>query len=70
MLKWIKMLNKMYEENPCTCNGRVQVTHNGDLNIVIVKVFNNYKVIEFKDYTDWGMLNKVQDIVREMYEAV
>lgn len=70
MMKWIKMLNKMYEENFCTCDGRVQVVYNGDLDIVVVKVFGNYKVIEYKDYTCWGMLNKIQDVVREMYEAV
>lgn len=68
--KWIKYLNKMYEENCCTCNGRVVLDFCPNMKVVVVKVFKKYEVIEIDDYTDWGLTNKIQDVVREMYETV
>ena len=70
MFDYIKTLNQMYDENPCTNDGRVMASYCSSLNAVVIKVFGNYKVIEVNAYTDWGLLNKIQDTVREMYEAV
>lgn len=68
--QWVKHLNKMYAENTCTCNDRVQVSFCDDLDIIIVKVFRNYEIIKIDDYTDWGLLLKIQEVVKKMYEAV
>lgn len=68
--KWIKYMNKMYEENYCTCNGRVVLDFCPNMKVVVVKVFNKYETIDTTDITDWGLLNKIQDVVREMYDAV
>ena len=68
--KWIKHLNKMYEENSCTCNGRVVLDFCPNMKVVVIKVFNKYEVIDLNEYTDWGLLNEIQDVVRKMYEAV
>jgi hypothetical protein len=57
----------MYEANPCTSNCRVAVSYCHDLDIVVVKVMDSYKVIEAADFTDWGMLVEIQEAVREMY---
>ena len=69
MLSWIKTLNKMYTENPCTDDNRVVVSYCDDMHAVVVKVLDKYQVIEIDSLTDWGVLVKVQDVVREMYEA-
>lgn len=67
MLKWIKMLNKMYEEHPYTGGGRVVVSYCAEMDVVLVKVCDNYKVIKCGTYNDLGILYAIQDAVREMY---
>ena len=69
MLKWIKTLNKMYADNPWTDDGRVVVSYCADMDAVVVKVMGKYQVVEIDTLTDWGILIKIQDVVREMYEA-
>ena len=68
MYNWINILNNLYANNPYTDNGRVVVTYSGELNVIIVKVLGNYKIVEIDTFTDWGMLNEVCKVVREMYE--
>ena len=51
MMEWINTLNKMYEENPCTDDGRVAVSYCEDLRVVVVKVFDNYNVIDIDDFS-------------------
>lgn len=67
MLKWIKMLNKMYEEHPYTGNGRVVISYCAEMDVIVVKVLDKYKVIECDLYNDLGVLYVIQDAVREMY---
>ena len=67
MLKWIKMLNKMYEEHPHTNDGRVVVSYCAEMDVVVVKVCDKYKVIELNTYNDLGILYAIEDAVREMY---
>ena len=67
MLKWIATLNQLYEANPYTSGGRVVVSYCPELDVVVVRVLDKYRVVEVSDYNDWGVLNKIQDVVREMY---
>lgn len=67
MLKWIEMLNKLYEEHPYTCNERVRVSYCPELDVVVVRVLDKYRVVEVFHYNDWGVLNKIQEVVNEMY---
>jgi hypothetical protein len=67
-MNWIKTLNELYADHPYTDNGRVVVSYCRELNAVVVKVLDDYKVIEIDDYTDWGALKKVQETVCEMYD--
>ena len=66
MLKWIKHLNKLYEENPYT-SGRVVIEYCPKMDVVVVKVHDNYRVVELGDLNDWGVLTKLQEVVNEMY---
>ena len=67
MLKWIKILNKMYEEHIHTNDGRVVVSYCPEMDVVVVKVLDKYKVIECDAYNDLGILWAIEDAVREMY---
>lgn len=67
MLKWIKMLNKLYENHPCTSSGEVVIEYCPKMDVVVVKVHSNYKVVELGDFNDWGVLTKIQEVVNEMY---
>ena len=67
MLKWIKMLNKMYKEHPYTSDGRVVVSYCADVDVVVIKVFDKYRVLALEDLNDLGVLFQIQKIVEEMY---
>lgn len=66
MLKWIEMLNKLYDEHPYTSDGRVVVSYCPELDVIVVRVLDKYKVVEVFDFNDWGVLNKIQEVVNEM----
>lgn len=61
------MLNKLYEEHPYTGNGRIVVSYCPEMDVVVVKVLDKYKVIECNTYNDLGILWAIEDAVREMY---
>ena len=63
MLKWIKMLNKMYENHSHTCDGRVVVSYCDEMRIVIVKTYDKYHIINADDYNDLGLLNEINKVV-------
>lgn len=67
MLKWIKMLNKMYDAHAHTDEGRVVVSYCPEMDAVVVKVLDKHKVIECGDYNELGILWAIEDAVREMY---
>ena len=67
MLRWIEMLNKMYEEHPYTGGGRVVISYCPEMDVVVIKVLDKYKIIECGLYNDLGILYIIQDTVREMY---
>ena len=69
MMKWIDFMNKMYENNPYTNDGRVVVSYCDNMDVVVVKVLSNYKVIEVGDLNEFGMMYKINDVVCEMYGA-
>ena len=67
MMKWIKMLNKMYEANIYTNDGRIVVSYCPEMDVVVVKVLDKYRVIECGTYNDLGILWAIEGAVREMY---
>ena len=67
MLKWIKALNKMYAENPYTSDGRVVVSYCAEMDAVVIKVHDKYRVLALDNLNDLGILFQVQRIVEEMY---
>ena len=67
-MEWIKTLNKVYEQNCYTDNGRVQVSYCKDMNIVVCKVLDDYKIIEADTYNNWGLMNKIQETIRVMLD--
>ena len=66
MMKWIDMLNAMYAEHPYTNGGRVVVEFCYELGVMVVKVMNEYRVIDCSIYNELGILHAVQEAVFEM----
>ena len=67
MLKWVKALNKMYAEHPYTSDGRVVVSYCADMDTVVIKVWDKYRVLALEDFNDIGILFAIQKTIEEMY---
>ena len=60
------MLNKTYEAHPYTNNGRVVISYCAEMDVVVVKVHEQYKVIELDNLNELGILFEIQKVVNEL----
>ena len=67
-MKWIKMMNKMFAENPYTDDGRVTVDYAPNSRVVVIKAFDKVATINVDDgLTEYGLMWAVMVKVKAMY---
>lgn len=67
-MKWIKMMNKMFAENPYTDDGRVTVDYAPNSRAIVVKVLDKVATINIDDgLTEYSLMWAVMIKVKAMY---
>lgn len=67
MEKWIEKMNEMFNAHPWTDSNRVEVKYIEKDNAIIVRVLSNIRVINADNYSEYGLMMKIMELMNDLY---
>ena len=67
MEKWIEKMNELFATHPWTDNNRVEIKYIKEDNAFIVRVLNDMRVVNADNYSEYGVMIRIMQVMDELY---